>query len=100
MGAKASAATGPGCQCAAGASCRHAGLRIPEDISITGVDNTDLGATQTPGLTSIRTPITEIGLAAATQLIARLDGDAAASSEAFPTEIVFRGSTASPPEGR
>lgn len=81
-------------------ACRHAGLRIPEDISITGVDNTDLGATQTPGLTSIRTPITEIGLAAATQLIARLDGDAAASSEAFPTEIVFRGSTAPPPEGR
>ena len=34
-----------------------AGVRVPDDISVTGVDNTDLGATQTPPLTSIRTPI-------------------------------------------
>src|SRR5688572_17658099 len=27
-------------------ACRNAGVRIPEDISITGIDNTDLGATQ------------------------------------------------------
>ena len=55
-------------------ACREAGVRIPEDISITGVDNTDLGATQTPALTSIRTPIVEIGRAAAEQVIARLEG--------------------------
>ena len=30
--------------------CREQGVRIPEEISITGVDNTDLGATQTPAL--------------------------------------------------
>ena len=55
-------------------ACREAGVRIPEDISITGIDNTDLGATQMPGLTSMRTPIVEIGTAAAEQLIARLEG--------------------------
>ena len=27
---------------------REAGVRIPEDISITAFDDTDLGATQTP----------------------------------------------------
>jgi len=32
-------------------ACREAGVRIPEDLSITGVDNTDLGMTQTPPLT-------------------------------------------------
>ena len=30
-------------------ACRQAGVRVPQDMSITGVDNTDLGATQTPG---------------------------------------------------
>lgn len=77
-------------------ACRRAGLRIPEDISITGVDNTDLGATQTPGLTSISTPIVEIGEAAAVQLMARLDGKEAELFQSFPFSIVHRGSTAPP----
>ena len=77
-------------------ACRKAGVRIPQDISITGVDNTDLGATQTPGLTSIRTPIVEIGHAAAAQLIARLDGLPWEPFQAFPIEVVHRGSTAPP----
>ncbi|RZL65454.1 MAG: LacI family transcriptional regulator [Variovorax sp.] len=77
-------------------ACRNAGLRIPEDISITGVDNTDLGATQTPGLTSIRTPIVEIGDAAAAQLIARLEGRPHENFQSFPIEVVHRGSTAPP----
>jgi LacI family transcriptional regulator len=77
-------------------ACRRAGVRIPEDISITGVDNTDLGATQTPGLTSIRTPITEIGRAAAAQLVARLNGQPYDAFQSFPLEVVHRGSTAQP----
>ncbi|MBU1440850.1 MAG: LacI family DNA-binding transcriptional regulator [Gammaproteobacteria bacterium] len=77
-------------------ACRARGVRIPQDISITGVDNTDLGATQTPGLTSIRTPITEIGDAAAAQLVARLAGKPFEAFQMFPAEIVHRGSTAKP----
>ena len=75
-------------------ACRLAGVRIPEDISITGVDNTDLGATQTPGLTSVATPIREIGRAAADQLVSRLEGRAWDAFQTFPVEIVHRGSTA------
>ena len=56
-------------------ACRAAGVAIPDEISIAGCDNTDLGATQTPALTSIRTPIVEIGRAAAQQVIARLEGE-------------------------
>ncbi|MDM0044393.1 LacI family DNA-binding transcriptional regulator [Variovorax dokdonensis] len=77
-------------------ACRAAGVRIPEDISITGVDNTDLGATQSPGLTSIRTPIVEIGDAAAAQIIARLEDRPCELFQSFPIEIVHRGSTAPP----
>ena len=78
-------------------ACREAGVRVPDDVSITGVDNTDLGATQTPGLTSIRTPIVEIGRAAARQLFARLEGEPAELQQLLPFELVKRGSTAPPP---
>lgn len=77
-------------------ACRKAGVPIPDDVSITGVDNTDLGATQTPGLTSIHTPIVEIGRAAADQIIARLEGKPYEPFQAFPIEVVHRGSTAPP----
>ncbi|HEY2817842.1 MAG TPA: LacI family DNA-binding transcriptional regulator [Casimicrobiaceae bacterium] len=78
-------------------ACREAGVHVPEEVSITGVDNTDLGATQTPGLTSIRTPIVDIGRAAALQLIARLEGAPAELYQQLPFELVKRGSTAPPP---
>jgi LacI family transcriptional regulator len=77
-------------------ACRRAGVEIPRDISITGVDNTDLGATQTPGLTSVRTPIVEIGHAAAEQLVARLEGKEFSAFQSLDFELVFRGSTAAP----
>ena len=77
-------------------ACRRAGVRIPEQMSITGVDNTDLGATQTPGLTSVATPITEIGRAAADQLVARLEGQACEAFQAYPVDLVCRGSTGPP----
>lgn len=77
-------------------ACRQAGVRIPDDLSITGVDNTDLGATQTPGLTSVRTPIVQIGDAAAQQLIARLEGAPHTATQLLEFELVFRGTTAPP----
>ena len=80
-------------------ACREAGVRIPEDISITGVDNTDLGATQTPPLTSIRTPIVDVGRAAGEEVIARLEGRPGTAFRTLPFEIVVRGSTGAPPRG-
>ena len=77
--------------------CRERGVRIPEDISVTGVDNTDLGATQVPSLTSISTPIVEIGRRAALQLVARLEDGQVELQQLLPFELVKRGSTAAPP---
>ncbi|HEX8012362.1 MAG TPA: LacI family DNA-binding transcriptional regulator [Casimicrobiaceae bacterium] len=76
--------------------CRELGVSIPEDVSVTGVDNTDLGATQTPPLTSISTPIVEIGRRAALQLIAQLEGQAVELQQELAFELVRRGSTAPP----
>ena len=78
-------------------ACRAAGVRVPGDVSITGVDDTDLGATQTPALTSVRTPIVEIGDAAARQLVARLEGLPAELHQQMDFELVRRGSTGPPP---
>lgn len=78
-------------------ACREARVRVPQDVSITGVDNTDLGATQTPALTSVRTPIVEIGDAAARQLVARLEGLPAQLHQQMAFELVTRGSTGPPP---
>lgn len=77
-------------------ACRAAGVDVPRQISITGVDNTDLGATQTPGLTSVRTPVVEIGNAAAEQLVARLEGRDFVPHQVLSFELVHRGSTAMP----
>jgi LacI family transcriptional regulator len=81
-------------------ACRAAGVRIPDDVSIAGCDNTDLGATQTPALTSIRTPIVEIGRAAGEQVIARLEGEPFTPFATLAFELVERGSTAAPSRGR
>jgi LacI family transcriptional regulator len=78
-------------------ACREAGVRIPDDISVTGCDNTDLGATQTPALTSIRTPVTEVGRAAAEQVIARLEGRPFQRTMLLPFDIVVRDSAGPPP---
>ncbi|HVE49184.1 MAG TPA: LacI family DNA-binding transcriptional regulator [Casimicrobiaceae bacterium] len=78
-------------------ACREIGVRIPNEVSIVGVDNTDLGATQTPALTSVRTPIVEVGDAAARQLIARLEGLPTELHQQLDFELVTRDSTGYPP---
>ena len=77
-------------------ACRAVGVRVPEDVSISGVDDTELGATQTPALTSVRTPIVQIGDAAARQLIARLEGLPTELHQQMAFELVKRGSTGPP----
>ena len=81
-------------------ACRRLGVRVPEDISITGVDNTELGETQQPGLTSVATPIVEIGTAAAEHLIARLEGRVWERCLSLPVQLVFRTSTGPAPKAR
>jgi LacI family transcriptional regulator len=77
-------------------ACRKAGIDVPRQLSITGVDNTDLGATQTPGLTSVSTPVTQLGRAAADQIVARLEGRPWEAFQQYPVDLVCRGSSAPP----
>jgi DNA-binding LacI/PurR family transcriptional regulator len=79
----------------------EAGLRIPEDCSVIGFDDLLPAAVATPGLTTIRQPLEEMGQLAARRLLETLnpiDGKTRRHSRlhVLAPELVVRSSTASP----
>ncbi len=83
---------------AAGAckAARRLGLRVPEDLSVTGIDDLSLATALEPELTTVRLPAEEVGAEGMRALLAVLDGRTA-STPVLPVELVRRGSTARPP---
>ncbi|WSJ89270.1 LacI family transcriptional regulator [Streptomyces sp. NBC_01304] len=82
---------------AAGAckAARRLGLRIPEDISVTGFDDLTLATAVDPELTTLHLPAEQVGERGMHALLAVLDNQAP-DSAALPVELVVRGSTAPP----
>ncbi|MEV4756171.1 LacI family DNA-binding transcriptional regulator [Micromonospora sp. NPDC049559] len=80
------------------ATLRSAGLRVPEDISVIGVDDHDLAVVV--GLSTVAQPAADQGRVAADLLLdalcGRPDAHAAATPVILPTRLVVRGSTAPP----
>lgn len=73
------------------------GLKVPEDLSVAGFDDSILASRIIPSLTTIRRPVREMARLATTKLIASIDGrheDAHASNMLVP-ELVTRNSTRS-----
>lgn len=89
---------------AAGAIIRaqQLGLRVPEDISITGFDDVPLASSLHPALTTVHTPIEEIGRTGVRELQAMLELDEedvvkrVPRKVVIPTTLVVRASTAAP----
>lgn len=71
---------------------RRAGLRVPEDISIIGIDDHPLA--ELVDLTTVRQPVREQGVRAAELLMALLRGEQADTAQILPTHVVVRGTTA------
>jgi LacI family transcriptional regulator len=70
------------------------GLRVPEDLSVTGFDDIDVSRATTPRLTTVRQPLQEMGRTAVTLLIRQLDGDPhEALSMELETRLIVREST-------
>lgn len=73
------------------------GMRVPEDVSITGFDDIDIAAFVEPPLTTVHVPHRRMGVAAARQLLQLISGGVADERIEFGTEIVERGSLAEVP---
>lgn len=78
-------------------ACREMGLRVPEDLSVTGFDDIASSATYDPPLTTVRQPITQIGSKAVEMLCNQIGGcTRAAENHLMPVELIQRRSTARP----
>jgi DNA-binding LacI/PurR family transcriptional regulator len=71
------------------------GVRVPDDVSVLGFDDTSLAGMVTPRLTTVRLPTVAAGQAAVRRLLDLLNGRAAdpTSPIALPSELVVRAST-------
>jgi len=77
------------------------GVRIPEDVALTGWDDIPLARMMTPPLTTVRQPMRELGTEAARALIAMIGGQEIAQDDRIlPTSVIYRASCGcSAPDG-
>ncbi len=81
----------------AGMGVAHSrGLRLPDDLSVTGFDDSDIAAHVYPALTSARTRPARWGEAAAGALLDLIENGSAADVDLEPAGLVVRKSTAPP----
>jgi LacI family transcriptional regulator len=76
------------------AAAAERGLRVPEDLSVSGFDDIDLAQATSPKLTTVRQPLAEMGRMAVSLLIRLLDGHRVdALHVELATDLILRGST-------
>ncbi|MDL5154939.1 LacI family DNA-binding transcriptional regulator [Actinomycetospora termitidis] len=83
---------------AAGAvrTLRRAGLRVPEDVSVVGIDDHPIA--ELLDLTTVAQPVHEQGVVAGRMVRTLLAGGEPPPSRVLPTQLVLRGTTAPPRE--
>jgi DNA-binding LacI/PurR family transcriptional regulator len=64
---------------------------VPDDVALVGFDDIPLAAAATPPLTTVRQPMTQMGMAMATALLGGA-GQAEHLALVLPTELVRRAS--------
>lgn len=76
-------------------AARQMGLRVPQDVSITGLG--DLPGSDAHSLTTALVPYRPMGELAGRVLLTRIAGEPVASPAPFPTPVAVRATTAQPP---
>jgi DNA-binding LacI/PurR family transcriptional regulator len=69
---------------------QEAGIRVPEDVSVAGFDDSIFARLLNPALTTIHAPIEEVGREAVYQLINLIRGDYTEPRIILPTELIIR----------
>lgn len=78
-------------------AARAGGLRIPEDLSIVGYDDTHVAQLTSPSLTTVRQPLQQMGRVALRTALRLANGERLESHHVeLATELVVRQSTAPP----
>ena len=75
---------------------REAGLAIPEDLSVTGFDDSDIARLVMPKLTTVRQPVFDMAVTATDGLLALLAGEATPAPVMHAHQLLVRQSTAAP----
>ncbi|GIG66953.1 LacI family DNA-binding transcriptional regulator [Phytomonospora endophytica] len=75
---------------------RDAGLRVPEDVSVLGYNDSEIALDLYPALTSVHIPVQELGRTAARLAISQRPGDERARVM-LGTHVVVRDSVVGPP---
>jgi LacI family transcriptional regulator len=68
------------------------GLRIPQDVSVVGIDNLEISLHTTPALTTVHLPTAKLGEESAHYLLARLQSRERPKRVSLPIELIVRGS--------
>lgn len=76
----------------------RAGVRVPQDVAVTGYDDIYPARILDPRLTTVSQPLNDLGTRAAQRLLARIaDPDLKPRAEVLPTRLVTRVSCGCPP---
>ncbi len=79
------------------AGLRDAGLSVPGDVSVVGIDGLFLSSLMNPGLTTVRLPVPDMARTLVDRVIARMADPGIAPAEfIFPPDLVQRESVAAP----
>jgi LacI family transcriptional regulator len=73
-------------------AARGRGMRIPDDLAVTGFNDFDFAAFLEPALTTVSLPVYEMGEAAAAIVIDQIEGSEGSPIRRFPVEVLIRGS--------
>lgn len=79
------------------AGLREVGVRVPQDVSIVGIDGLYLSGLCNPALSTVELPVNAMAHAMVQQAMARSEEDAAREQVFAPSRLVERESVAAPP---
>jgi LacI family transcriptional regulator len=72
-------------------------MKVPTELSVVGFDDIPMAASHVPPLTTVRQPLEDIGRSATKMLLNLIQNpDEDQASIVLPTELILRGTTASP----
>ena len=76
--------------------CQSRGIKVPEEMSITGFDDLDMSSQIMPALTTVYVPSAEMGEQAAEYLVARIKQQPLEQLDEIETKLMIRDTTAKP----